>query len=143
MAGSAEELGREELVQLVDGRTDAEIADAVGALGTDAVLARALNGMVDAFVPERAGHQAAVVQWDVTVPDGLRSWQFTTEDGTASVVEGTPAPARVTLALALPDFLRFLAGRLDGMQAFMSGRLRVSGDLMLAQAMQSWFDRPA
>ena len=28
------------------------------------------------------------------------------------------------------------------MQAFMTGKLKITGDVMLAQAMQSWFDRP-
>ena len=47
----------------------------------------------------------------------------------------------MTLGQSLPDFLRFIAGELDGMQAFMSGKLRLSGDLMFAQNMQRWFNR--
>ena len=34
-------------------------------------------------------------------------------------------------------------GRLNGVQAFMAGKLRVSGDMMFAQTMQGWFQRPA
>ena len=41
--------------------------------------------------------------------------------------------------MALPDFLRFLTGQLDGMQAFMTGKLKLSGDMMFAQSMQAWF----
>ena len=48
----------------------------------------------------------------------------------------------MTFALPLPDFLRLILGQLDGMQAFMGGKLKLSGEIMLAQAMQSWFDRP-
>ena len=48
----------------------------------------------------------------------------------------------MTLGLSLPDFLRLILGSLDGMQAFMSGKLKIGGDVMLAQVMQSWFDRP-
>jgi putative sterol carrier protein len=48
----------------------------------------------------------------------------------------------VTLGLSLPDFLRLILGQLDGMQAFMGGKLKLSGEIMLAQTMQSWFDRP-
>jgi len=45
----------------------------------------------------------------------------------------------VTLALALADFLRFIAGQLDGMQGFMGGKLKLTGDIMFAQSMRSWF----
>jgi putative sterol carrier protein len=45
----------------------------------------------------------------------------------------------VTLGMALPDFLRFITGKLDGMQAFMSGKLKLAGDMMFAQTMQTWF----
>ena len=33
----------------------------------------------------------------------------------------------------LPNFLRLMIGELDGMQAFMSGKLKVSGDIMVSQ----------
>lgn len=141
MAQSVGNLGPAELDQLVEGRSDAEIDESIASLGTDAVLARVFGGMRDAFRPERAAGQQAVLQWDLSTPDGARSWQLSVQDGAASVAEGTPATPRVTLGLGLADLLRFLAGRLDAMQAFMGGRLRVSGDLMLAQAMATWFDR--
>lgn len=141
MGRNAGNLSPADLAQMVEGRSDAEIDEAIASLGTDAVLARVFGGMRDAFRPERAPGQQAVLQWDLSTPDGPRSWQLSVEDGTASLAEGAPASPRVTLGMALADLLRFAAGRLDGMQAFMSGRLRVSGDLMLAQAMQTWFDR--
>jgi putative sterol carrier protein len=31
------------------------------------------------------------------------------------------------------------AGQLDGMQAFMTGKLKLTGDMMFAQSMQAWF----
>jgi putative sterol carrier protein len=60
-------------------------------------------------------------------------------DGTCTVAQGNAEPARVTLGMTLPDFLRFLTGKLDGMQAFMTGKLKLSGDMMFAQSMQAWF----
>jgi putative sterol carrier protein len=47
----------------------------------------------------------------------------------------------VTLALAFPDFLRLVSNKLDGMQAFFSGKLKLTGDMMFAQTMQGWFKR--
>ena len=60
-------------------------------------------------------------------------------DGTCKVEPGAAETPRLTLTLELPDFLRFVAGQLDGMQAFMSGKLKLGGDIMLAQTMQTWF----
>lgn len=141
MAEAGGELNAEQLGQMIQGQSDAEIIEAVQSMGTDTVLSQAFQGMKDAFLPERATGQSAVIQWDITAPEGTRSWQLRVENGTCSLAEGSTATPRVTLGLALADFLRFLAGQLDGMQAFMSGKLRVSGDLMLAQSMQAWFAR--
>ncbi|MGH9062882.1 MAG: SCP2 sterol-binding domain-containing protein [Acidimicrobiales bacterium] len=141
MAETAGGLGRAELLQMTDGRSDEEIGREVASMGTDTVLAKVFQGLERAFLADRAAGQTAVVQWDLSTADGPRSWQVSVEHGSISAGAGSEATPRVTLALGLADFLRFLAGRLDGMQAFMSGKLRVSGDLMLAQAMQSWFDR--
>ena len=93
-----------------------------------------------AFVPERAAGQSAVAQWDITAPDGSHTYQVKMADGECTVTQGAGDPARVTLGLMLPDFLRFVSGQLDGMQAFMSGKLKLSGDMMFATTMQNWFD---
>ena len=87
---------------------------------------------------QRAG-QSAVVQWDVDAPDGTHSRTVHIADGSCKVETGTTASPRLTLTLTLPDFLRFVAGQPDGMQAFMSGKLKLGGDIMLAQTMQAWF----
>jgi putative sterol carrier protein len=39
----------------------------------------------------------------------------------------------------MPSFLRFLAGLIDPMQAFMAGQLQVSGDMVFAMTFQTWF----
>lgn len=132
-------LSSAELDSLLGQRTDAEVGAEVEAAGIDSVLERAFATMEASFLPDKATGASAVIQWELATASGTRTWQVTVADGTCSVAPGSTAVARVTLALDLAAFLRFLAGRLDGMQAFMTGRLRVSGDLMLAQAMQPWF----
>lgn len=127
-----------ELVQLIDGPHC-----------PDPSLERLFATLAAGFLPETAPALSTVIRWDVATPHGTEIWQVAVSNGAISVTEG-PVPAaespggrpRVTLGLNLVDLLEFLAGRLDGMQAFMSGRLRVSGDLMLARAMQAWFALP-
>ena len=133
-------MDRDQLGQLVEGRTDEEIVEFVETTGTDQVLDQVFDGMKSAFQADKAAGQTAVIQWDITVPDGTRTYQLKVDDGKIDVVKGGGEdPARVTLGLALPDFIRFISGKLDGMQAFMTGKLKLSGDMMFAQTMQNWF----
>jgi len=131
---------RDELAALIEGKTDDEINASVAERGTVKVLGQIFDHMAkEAFRPERAGNQSAVVGWDITSPEGTHSYQLKVDEGTCTVLPGGGESARVTLAMALPDFLRFVTGKLDGMQAFMTGKLKLSGDMMFAQSMQAWF----
>jgi putative sterol carrier protein len=132
-----------DLGALVEGRSDEEINQFVKAQGVETILGQIFNGMASAFAPDQAAGQSAVVQYDVTAEDGAHSYQLKVADGKCEVVKGAAEPARITLGLAMPDFLRLISGKLDGMQAFMSGKLRIAGDMMFAQTMQSWFRRPS
>lgn len=128
------------LAQLLEGRSDEEINEFVGVAGVDTVLGQVFEGMRQAFVPERAAGQSAVVQWDVNTGEGTKSWTVRIADGQCSVTQGTAESPRLTLTwFTIGDFLRFVAGQLDGMQAFMSGKLRLAGDMLFAQTMQNWF----
>jgi AcrR family transcriptional regulator len=130
---------RNALAELVVGHSDDEITKAAEELGVDTLLDQVFGGMEQAFQPEKAAGQSAVVQWDVDAPDGKHSRTVHIADGTCKVEPGAAESPRLTLTLTLPDFLRFVAGQLDGMQAFMSGKLKLGGDIMLAQTMQAWF----
>ena len=131
--------GRDELAAMIEGKSDDEINAGVAERGTEKVLSQIFDYMAGRFQPDRAGNQSAVIGWDITSPEGTHSYQLKVADGTCTPVQGNAEPARVTLGMALPDFLRFLTGQLDGMQAFMTGKLKLSGDMMFAQSMQAWF----
>lgn len=130
---------QDQLGELVDGRSDEEINSTIEAVGVDATLDQIFAAMQERFQPDRAAGQSAVIGWDITAPDGVRSYQVKVEGGTCTVQKGGTDPARVTLGLSLADFMRFIGGKLDGMQAFMSGKLKLTGDMMFAQTLQAWF----
>ena len=129
------------LVELVAGKSDDELNQLATDLGVETLLGQIFAGMQQAFVPDKAVGVDATVQWDITAADGVHSWHVAVSEGACAVGPGPADAPRVTLGQSLPDFLRFIAGELDGMQAFMSGKLRLSGDLMFAQTMQGWFAR--
>jgi putative sterol carrier protein len=46
---------------------------------------------------------------------------------------GNHAKADVTITMADADMVSMAEGKLDGMQAFMGGKLKIKGNMMLAQ----------
>jgi hypothetical protein len=126
---------------LLAGRSEQEITAEVERQGVDAVLDQVFGLIAAAFLPEASAVDRAIVQFDVTAPDGVHSYQLKFADDKCAVRKAHGEAARLTVSLAMLDFLRIIAGELDGMQAFTSGRLRLSGDVLLAQAIRGWFRR--
>jgi putative sterol carrier protein len=57
-------------------------------------------------------------------------------DGTANSVTEDEGPADTTIKVAWEDWQALQDGRLDGMTAFMQGKLRVEGDMSAAMQLQ-------
>jgi len=131
----------EEFKQFFTGKTDAEILTAVKD-NEERLLDGMFDGMKAAFDPSRAAGQSAVIQYAIDTPAGEMNYQLNVEGGACELAKGKAENARVTLALSLPDFLRMMIGELNGMQAFTSGKLKISGDLMFSQNLASWFKDP-
>ncbi len=58
-------------------------------------------------------------------------------DGKGTVAKGEAAAPNCTVTMAEPDFLAMLAGRLNAQMAFMTGKLKVAGDMGLALKLES------
>lgn len=61
-------------------------------------------------------------------------------DGACTVTDGTAEAADLTLSLSDDDLIGLLTGKLDGMMAMMTGRLKLHGDLGLATQLGRYFD---
>jgi putative sterol carrier protein len=59
------------------------------------------------------------------------------DEGKAVVNEGSHASPDITLTMSSNDFADLVEGRLDGVTAFMGGKLKVKGDMTLAMRLQS------
>ena len=54
-----------------------------------------------------------------------------------NVVSNDDQDAQCTLKMTLEDFIAMRNGEMDGMTAFMSGKLKVEGDMGIAMKLQS------
>jgi putative sterol carrier protein len=60
-------------------------------------------------------------------------------NGECKLVEGEHPEPSVTLIMDGDTFSEVVAGEINGMQAFMTGRLRTEGDMMLATRLSDLF----
>ena len=59
-----------------------------------------------------------------------------------TVGTGAHASPNMTMTMAAQDYVDMISGKLNGQMAFMSGKLKIAGDMGLAMKMQSLFKRP-
>jgi putative sterol carrier protein len=90
------------------------------------------------FDAEAAEGLEAVYQFDLSGPEGGQ-YHLVVSDGACSFREGTYPDPHVIFSMSGEDCLRVLSGQLDGQSVFISGRLRITGDLGLAMQLKSLF----
>jgi putative sterol carrier protein len=78
----------------------------------------------------------AVYQFDLAGDGGGEKW-VKLADGNAEFGGGQAENPNITIAMAASDFLDLVDGKLDGTMAFMSGKLKVKGDMGLAMKLQN------
>jgi putative sterol carrier protein len=91
-----------------------------------------------AFQPEKAPGVEAVIQYHLTGEEG-GDWIITLHEGTCKVAEGIADSPKMTLTADAREFRDILLGKMDGMMAFMQGKIKLSGDLNLAMKLTTYF----
>ena len=90
------------------------------------------------FIPEAAPDLDAVIQYELTGEEG-GDYIIAIKDGMCKVTEGKAESPVVTVTADGRDFGDVLLGRANGMQYFMTGKIRLAGDLNLAMKLTSLF----
>lgn len=93
-------------------------------------VADAVKAMQAKFNPEAARGLDLVFGFNITDED--KQYALVVKDGTCDIQEGEHADANCTLVLDSETLKGIVSGETDGMQAFMGGKLRVEGDMMLS-----------
>jgi NAD(P)-dependent dehydrogenase (short-subunit alcohol dehydrogenase family)/putative sterol carrier protein len=112
-------------------------AGATGA-GDGGNIQKVFDRMAGAFRPEAAAGVDVVFQFMISGAGG-GEWSCAIQDGACSIAHGVHPKPACTLAMAAPDFTAMMSGQLPPMQAFTSGKLKISGDIMKSQMIEKIF----
>jgi hypothetical protein len=77
----------------------------------------------------------AIYQFNISGPGG-GSWSVDCTQPGGKVAAGTSAAAKCTVVATEADFLAIVNGKLNPQMAFMSGKLKIAGDMGLAMKLQ-------
>lgn len=101
-------------------------------------IADLMSRMPGAFIPEKAQGLDVVIQFKFTGNEP-GNWYAVIKDGKVDVQQGEHPSPKMTLAADSEDYIKLFTGQLDPMQAFMQGKLKLTGDLNLAMKMTQFF----
>jgi putative sterol carrier protein len=97
---------------------------------------RVFESMVNRFDADEADDMEAIFQFDLDDGD---NYHLIIAYGACSLGEGDHDDATVTLGMDLETLNDVMSGELDGMAAFMQGKIRADGDIMLATKLTQIF----
>jgi putative sterol carrier protein len=108
------------------------------------VLDGIFSQMADHFDGRKAGDTEAVIEWQILDKPGggYDRYQVIVTGGTCSVEKDGGHAARVTFRLKPVDFLKLVTGNAAGPTMFLTGKLKVDGDVMFAAGVQGLFRIP-
>jgi putative sterol carrier protein len=137
-------LSAEDFAALVANASDDQLAEAMSGPQRQIALREIFARMAEHLDPNKAKGQDAVVLFQITGrPDGgYDQFQVSVRDGDCSVSEEATEEPRVTLKLEPVSFLKLITNRVSGPELFMTGKLKIEGDLMFAPQIASMFKIP-
>jgi len=109
------------------------------------ILTEVFGRMREHLREERAAEVRAVIHWRFTDGDGDDGYdRFETiiADGACRTTPDKTGKARVTITTHPYEFLRLITGNASAPVLFMTGRLKVRGDLAFAAGLMGLFEMP-
>ncbi len=94
--------------------------------------------MPSRFRADRAQGMNAVFQYEIA-GEGGGKWYATVKDGSCTVTPGEAPSPNLTITISATDWLDLVANKLNPQMAFMSGKLKLKGDMGLAIKLGSLF----
>jgi putative sterol carrier protein len=101
-------------------------------------VAESFEQMASIYNPAAAGNMTKTLQWNVTGEEA-GVWAFKIVDGAGELIPGGVEKPDITFTISDKDWLSIAEGKLDAMNAFMTGKLKIAGDMMLAMRVPNLF----
>src|SRR5437867_8246824 len=86
------------------------------------------------FQKDAAKGMQAVFQFELS-GEGGGTYHISVEDGTFAVSETAHPSPTVTLRMKADDYVNLVNGKLNGQIAFVTGRMKIEGNVMMAMKM--------
>ena len=99
-------------------------------------VAEIVETMKSRFNAEAASGLDLVFQFDIEDGD---TYHAVVKDGTCDIQEGSHDDPSVTLIMDSDTMVGIMSGKQNGMQAFMMGKVRAEGNMMLATKLNELF----
>jgi putative sterol carrier protein len=96
--------------------------------------------MTQRFIAEKAEGVNAIVQFDLSGDNGGQYWLRIAE-GQIEHGEGTADNPKLTIKAAADDYYNVATGAMNPMQAYMGGKLKITGDMGLAMKFMNMFQQ--
>ncbi|MCZ7667618.1 MAG: SCP2 sterol-binding domain-containing protein [Chloroflexi bacterium] len=96
------------------------------------------SNMSQNFNAEKAGDLDASVVFDLSGDEG-GAWTVSVADGKCDVQQGAAESPTATIQMSAADYAAMTSGALNPMMAFMSGKIKVDGDLNTVMKFQTLF----
>jgi putative sterol carrier protein len=137
-------LDPEQVAGALSSVSDEQLRAALSGPQREAIIGEVFRRMEQHFKPSSAAGVDAVIHWKITgrADGGLDHYEVVLRDGTCTANKAPKLEPRVTLALDGVDFMRLVTGNAAGPMLFMSGKLKIEGDLMFSTQIQSMFTIP-
>lgn len=107
-------------------------------MATNQEIAEIFPIMVSRFIPAKAEGVNAVIQFNLSGDNGGQFW-LRIADGKCEAGQGQAENPKMTLKAAADDWYAVSSGKLNAMQAFMSGKIKIEGDMGMAMKLQTMF----
>lgn len=109
-------------------------AEPAGGITVKAVF----GAMPGTFRKDKAAGVDVVFHYKISGPGG-GDWHVIIKDQTCEVKEGGHPSPTTTIMMSDTDFLDLVTGKLNAMQAFTGGKLKIQGDIMKSQLIEKLF----
>lgn len=101
-------------------------------------VAETFEIMKSVFNPAAAVGLNKIFQWDISGEEAGK-WAVKIANQTCEVIPGGVDNPNITLIMSDKNWLAIAKGELDAMNAYMTGKVKVTGDMMLAMRIPQLF----